>query len=533
MSGQPQTNGNLALNDKKVIVIEAAPKLETAKLRVAAYCRVSSDSTDQLNSFMAQLNYYTTLIGSKENWILADLYADEGISGTSAEKRPDFQRLLSDCRRGRVDKVLVKSISRFARNTKDCLETVRELKSIGVGVCFEEQHIDTSNMSGELLTTVFSTIAQKESESISAHMRWSYQARMKGGTFLPAAVPFGYVIQDKQIVVDEERAGIVHRIFQWYLTGSSMEEIAAQLNRESISVRTGQENRRWLHTAVSYILSNERYIGDSLWQKTYTTDTFPSQQIKSHGEREQYYAEGTHPPILDRETFAAAQELKHRRKEGRGVCYRQESPLHRKIVCGVCGTLYGRKIWNGKTFWVCRNHDDNKENCPSGRIPEDQIHAAFLRVYHKLRLQGEPILRQMISNLQSVRERRMLWSVDIVELNKGIADISDQDRMLADMNQCGLVDPDIFISQSNELARQLCAAKQEKERLMADAGDDTIPNTRELIETLEILPEFLPDFDGEIFADLVDRITAEEDGALRFRLKNGLELTETTERSVR
>ena len=139
----------------------------------------------------------------------------------------------------------------------------------------------------------------------------------------------------------------------------------------------------------------------------------------------------------------------------------------------------------------------------------------------------------MISDLQSVRERRMLWSVDIVDLNKRIADISDQDRMLADMNQCGLVDPDIFISQSNELARQLRAAKQEKERLMADADDDTIPNTRELLETLEILPEFLPDFDGEIFADLVDRITAEEDGALRFRLKNGLELTETTERGVR
>ena len=137
MSKQPQTNGTLALEPKKVIVIEAAPKQEAAKLQVAAYCRVSSDSTDQLNSFMAQLNYYTTLIASKENWTLVDLYADEGISGTSAEKRADFQRLLSDCRRGRVDKVLVKSVSRFARNTRDCLKAIRELKSIGVGVCFE------------------------------------------------------------------------------------------------------------------------------------------------------------------------------------------------------------------------------------------------------------------------------------------------------------------------------------------------------------------------------------------------------------
>ena len=533
MSKQSQINGNLALEPKKVIVIEAAPKLEAAKLRVAAYCRVSSDSTDQLNSFMAQLNYYTTLIASKETWTLVDLYADEGISGTSAEKRPDFQRLLSACRRGRVDKVLVKSISRFARNARDCLQAVRELKSIGVGVCFEEQHIDTSNMSGELLTSVFAAMAQKESENISSHMRWSYQARMKSGTFLPSAVPFGYVIRDKKIVVDEECAGIVRRIFQDYLTGLSMEGIAVQLNRESVPVRLGTETRKWMHTAISYILSNERYIGDSLWQKTYATDTLPARQVRNHGDREQYYAEGTHPPIIDRETFQAVQVLKCKRIEKRGAVQRQRFPLHGMITCGVCGTLYRRKVWNGKTYWVCRGHDRSRDNCPSGRIPEDEVHAAFLRLYHKLRFHGEPVLKQMIADLQSIRERRMLWNRDIVALNNRIADLSDQDRMLADMNRCGLVDPDIFIAQRNELAQQLRTAKQEKARLLDAGDDDTIPKTRELLETLETLPEFLPAFDGEIFADLVDRITAEETGTLRFRLKNGLELTESTERSVR
>lgn len=203
------------------------------------------------------------------------------------------------------------------------------------------------------------------------------------------------------------------------------------------------------------------------------------------------------------------------------------------IFCGECGALYRQRICRGKVFWVCYGHDRGKDVCPSGRIPEEEIHAAFLRVYHKLRLHGEPILKQMISDLQSVRERRMLWSQDIVALNQTIADVSDQGRMLADMNKCGLVDPDIFISQSNELARQLRAAKQEKERLLADGDDDAIPRTRELLETLETLPEFLPAFDGEIFADLVKWITAEGDGRLRFRLKNGLELAETTERSVR
>lgn len=343
MGKQPQTSGSLALEQKNVIVIEAAPRLEAEKLRVAAYCRVSSDSSDQLNSFMAQLNYYTTLIGSKENWTLADLYADEGITGTSAEKRPDFQRLLMDCRRGRVDKVLVKSVSRFARNAKDCLSTVRELKSIGVGVCFEEQHIDTSNMSGELLTAVFAAMAQKESQNISENMRWSYRVRMKGGTFLPAAVPFGYVLQEKKIVVDEERAEIVRHIFRDYLAGQSMAEIASRLNREGVLVRIGQESRKWHHTAVSYILSNERYIGDSLWQKTYATDTLPARQVKNHGEREQFYAEATHPPIIDKETFLAVQDLKGRRSEAHST----EVHLPLRPEHGGLSQLYARPAGAG------------------------------------------------------------------------------------------------------------------------------------------------------------------------------------------
>ncbi len=310
MSRRQQTTGSLALEQKKVIVIEAAQRPETQKLRVAAYCRVSSDSSDQMNSFAAQLNYYTTLISGKDNWTMTDIYADAGISGTSAQKRPDFQRLLSDCRRGRVDKILVKSISRFARNAADCLETIRELRAIGVGVCFEEQGIDTSEITGELLTAMFSAIAQKESESISGNMRWSYQARMKKGTFLPAAMPFGYRIEGRKIVIDEERAKIVRQIFHNYLAGQSMDEIAAQLNRENVTVRIGLENRRWIHSAISYILSNERYIGDSLWQKTYATDTLPARQVRNHGERQQYYAEATHPPIIEKEIFLAAQELK-------------------------------------------------------------------------------------------------------------------------------------------------------------------------------------------------------------------------------
>ncbi len=248
MGREGKISGNLALKEKNVIVIGATQRSETQKLRVAAYCRVSSDSSDQMNSFAAQLSHYTVLISNKENWTLTDLYADAGISGTSAEKRPDFQRLLSDCRKGLVDKILVKSISRFARNTKECLELIRELKSIGIGVCFEEQNIDTSNMSGELLTAVFAAIAQKESESLSAKMRWSYQYRMKSGTFLPSSVPFGYMLQDKKIIINEQNAEIVRSIFKAYLTGQGIPEITEQLNQNKTL------NRKWYCTMITRIL---------------------------------------------------------------------------------------------------------------------------------------------------------------------------------------------------------------------------------------------------------------------------------------
>lgn len=529
MGRRQQIDGNLALEQKKVIVIEAAQRPDAQKLRVAAYCRVSSDSSDQMNSFAAQLNYYTTLISGKDNWIMTDIYADAGISGTSAQKRPDFQRLLSDCRRGRVDKILVKSISRFARNATDCLETLRELKSIGVGVYFEEQGIDTSEMTGELLTAMFSAIAQKESESISDNMRWSYQHRMKSGEFITCKAPFGYRLKNGMLEIYESEAEIVRMIFDQYLSGQSKDEIAALVTTLGVPTRDGKGY--WQHSSISYILRNERYVGDALLQKEYTTDTLPYKKKRNHGEREQYYLIQSHPPIIDRKTFDAVKKLLDQRSKTMSKWER--GPLALKITCGICGTPFRRKVRNQKTYWICRKHYKDKNNCPMEQINEDEVHTAFLRAYHKLQNYGEPILKQMISNLQTIRERRMLWSLDIIELNKKISDINDQDRMLADMNKCGLVDPDIFISRSNALAQQLRTAKQEKDRILSAECDDTIPQTRELLEILETLPKFLPDFDGDIFSDLIDGITADTGNILRFRLKNGLELTETIERGVR
>ena len=196
---QKKVNGSLALKSPCVVVIPANTPEQTRKLRVAAYARVSSNSEDQLNSYAAQNAHYTELITSNPEWEFVDVYADKGITGTSAEKREDFQRLLADCRRGRIDKILVKSSSRFARNAKECLETIRELKALNIGICFEEQNIDTAELSGELLTAIFAMMDQKESESISQNMRWSYQIRMRRGTFVPATMPYGYTKKERQI----------------------------------------------------------------------------------------------------------------------------------------------------------------------------------------------------------------------------------------------------------------------------------------------------------------------------------------------
>ena len=192
-----------------------------------------------------------------------------------------------------------------------------------------------------------------------------------------------------------------------------------------------------------------------------------------------------------------------------------------------------KKICRGIAYWACLGHDKDRQSCPVQQIPEMEIQAAFLRLYHKLRLHGEPVLKQMISNLQSIQERRMLWSLEIMELNKRISDISDQDRTLASLNKLGLVDPDIFIAQSNQLAQQLRAAKLEKEKVLGSENDDTLSKTQELLELLETMPEFLPDFDEDIFAALVDRITVSSNNTIRFQLINGLKLRQPIERSVR
>lgn len=530
-----QTDGSLALQERqcRVITIEPTKAPHNAKLRVAAYCRVSSSSEDQLNSFAAQNRYYTDLIAGKENWGLVDIYADEGITGTSAEKRDDFQRLLSDCRRGLIDRVLVKSISRFARNTKECLEALRELKLLGISVQFEKENIDTAVMSGEMMTALFASFAQAESESISGNIRWSIQARMRDGSFIPSHQPYGYQLADHEIAVDVPRAKVVCDIFERYLSGQNTREIAELLNGMQIEAPE-LGDRVWTYKAVARILKNEKYTGDSLWQKTYRTDTLPTKERPNHGEQPQYYAYNTHPAIIDKTVFENVQKLIDARKKfHRLTRHNSQSPFQAITVCAHCGQYLRGKNINGTAYRVCRTHDTDSTACSLLPIPEEALSKAFLRLYFNLKHQGNTILGEMESSLQTIRSRRMLWSEDVIALNKKISDLSSQNQMLAQLKQQGFIDPDIFIYQSNELAQQLREAKRQKERLLDQSGDCTLNQTRELLDVLASGPDILESFDVELFQELVDKIIVESNTRIRFRLKNGLEVAETIERTMR
>lgn len=533
MSEKLLTEGTLALEEQqqRVIVINAVEKPQDIKLRVAAYARVSSSSDDQLNSFDAQNKHYSDLIRSRDNWQMVDIYADCGLSGRSAAKRDDFQRLLSDCRSGKIDRILVKSISRFARNTKECLEIIRELKLLGISVYFEKENIDTAKMSGEMMAAMFASMAQAESQSISGNMRWSCQKRMAAGTFIPSTVPYGYRLIERKIEIEPAEAEVVCGIYQAYLSGKGKDEIADELNNRKIASLSGKP---WQYRTISYILSNEFYAGDSRWQKRYMTDTFPPRLIVNQGERPQYYVEDNHPAIISREDFQKAQSLLQNRREQYAISQDvKENPFLQTIRCGCCGSPTRRSVSNGTTYWVCAAHKKNSRTCPVKPVPETAIRSSFQRLYYKLRHQAQPLLSEMLTNLQDIRSKRMLWSEDIVELNKQISDINSQNQMLAELNRQGLIDPDFFISQSNGLAAQLRTAKQKKERLLDTTGDKTISQTRELIEILENGPDFLDTFDQDLFRELVDQIIAESNEKLRFRLFNGLELTEAIERTVR
>lgn len=314
--------------------------------------------------------------------------------------------------------------------------------------------------------------------------------------------------------------------------GVDMQAIANRLNLESIPRRVSSKTQCWRISTIEYILSNERYVGDSLWQKTYQTRELPHRAKKNKGELEQYFLPDTHLPIIDRETFMKAKQLRLSRKQCPArIC--EGDILRKRLRCGICGgpfrSIYGRNTHS----YECQAKNRGSKKCTSLRTSETQLQQAFLRLYFKLKRHGESVLTQLITDLRTARNGSLLWSEGVVELNKQITDIAGQERLLLLLKQQGAVDPDLFLSRSDQLAEQRRTAKLKKERLLRSEEDHTIQRTQDLLDYLRSGPDTLSFFDEALFSELVEKIIVTNNKALRFRLINGLELTESIERTKR
>ena len=496
-----------------------------AILRVAAYCRVSSDSSDQLHSYAAQIHYYTDMIQNHDGWELVDVYADEGITGTRMDKREDLNRLLTDCRKGKIDKVLVKSISRFARNTRDCLASLRELSRLGVSVQFEKENIDTGTLTTELMVSVSGSLAQQESVSISQNQRMSYQRRMERGEFITCKAPFGYrLIDGKRLEVISDEAKLVRWMFNAYLSGHSLEWIAEQMTKTGVSTTDGKPY--WQCTTVLYTLTNEKYMGDSLCQKTFTT-AFPFTQRQNHGEADQYYIENTHPAIITKGTFEKVQELL-RQKSNRQKIPRQIYPLSRKVYCGQCGTPFARRVGkSGLVVWVCRKHDKGASKCTMGRIPESALYAAFVGMYNKLKQNAGIVLLPALKQMEELRDALQRDDPAMLAVNRAIAQASEQSHRVSQLQAAGLLDADACAAKFNEINARLAQLRAERRRLLQNEDiDDAIDALQRTADLIQCGPERLEGFDEGLFHDLVERIVVESQTCVRFYLRGGLELTE-------
>ncbi len=501
----------------EITIIPAKDRFDEV-VRTAAYARVSSSSEDQLNSFAAQIRYYTELLQNSTDAVFVDMYADEGISGTSAVKRTEFQRLMSDCRKGKIDRILVKSISRFARNTKDSLEAVRELKTLGISVYFEKEDIDTGEVSSEMMLAIYSQFAQEESMSISRNCRMGVHKRMMDGTYRTASTPFGYDYVDGELKINPTRAEIVKQIFDWYVSGIGMNEIAMRLNSR------GVRDEVWRHGTIRCILTNEKYIGDTLLQKRYTTDTLPFKAVRNRGEREQYYVKGTHEPIIEKTIFDNAQRMLAERNKPSGLS-KEHSPFSKKIVCGNCGNTFRRKPRKGCVCWVCRKHDESAENCNIRQIRETEFQSAFVRLWNKLQAHYKAILTPMLRQLETLSEREKSGNTQLAELRKEISEIKQQTYLLTILNSQGTLDGAYFTVRTQELDRKLLTAQKQLRTTLDDKDGERLDELRKLIGIFE-RAEQIDEFDEIKFGLIVEKITVLSESEIRFDLIGGIGFTE-------
>ena len=390
-------------------------KSANQKLRVAAYCRVSTDSEEQINSYKNQLAYYTEKIGGNPAWKMAGIYADEGITGTSMKHREDFKRMLRACREGRIDLILCKSVSRFGRNSVDVFRTIRALRERNIGVLFEKEAVDTRSMNSELILAFHSAFSQSESESIRENVRRGLHMAYAQGTVTIPSNTYGFCEgENGGIAIDPEQAQVIRSIYQWFLDGGSLQMIGKRLESQNVLSPRGKET--WSIATIRSILSNVKYKGDVLLQKTYKPSLFSEHAIENNGDLPKYYIAGCLPQILEPDIFDRAQEEMAKRVSKRPMSENAKTPFGRYsgkyalsavVVCGKCGALYRRVTWYRKgekqIMWRCGTRLDGKSNCPdSPTLEENKLQSAVMEAISKQYIRKDNALEVTMQSIRSV-----------------------------------------------------------------------------------------------------------------------------------
>lgn len=516
---------------KKVTKIDKIQpsKVAKKKLRVAAYCRVSTDSDAQLESLETQKTHYENYINSRDDWEFAGLYFDEGITGTKADKRPKLMRLIDDCKAKKVDFVITKSISRFSRNTTDCLDIVRTLLNLNIPVYFEKENINTGSMESELFLSILSGVAEGESTSISENNKWGIKKRFENGTYKLGYVPYGYRWENGEIIVDPEQAVIVKRIFSELLAGKGTDAIAKSLNTENVPTKKGG---RWTSSSIRGILANEKYTGDCIFQKTYTDSNF--NRHKNDGQLDQYYVADHHEAIISHEDFDAAAALIEQRANEKGIKrgsnkYQQRYAFSGKIICSECGDTFRRRIHTSiyvkYPAWVCNTHLTDTSKCSMLYLKDDDIKLAFATMINKLIYCHKLVLKPYLESLQANTSDKALLRIQ--QLETLLEQNAEQRETLHKLMAQGYIDQILFTQENNALLTQANDFRSDIEALNRSVTGDTskVYETERLIHFCE-RGEMLLEYSEDLFELFVDHIEVYSRQSIGFVLHCGLTFKE-------
>lgn len=526
------------MKEKVKLIDDTDMEMKQQKTKnVCAYCRVSTNISHQKGSYESQLEYYENMIRSTAGWNFAGIYADYGKSGTKEKGRTDFMRMLEDCEAGEIDIICTKSISRFARNTVECIQVVRKLKEMHIDVYFEKERIHTLSEKSELLLSIYSSVAQAESESISSNQKWSIQKRFLNGTYILPNPAYGYYTNENGLLeLDQKQAAVVRFIFDEYLDGKGVWRIAKSLNEQKIPTKTGKA--AWIGCSVYIILKNNVYTGDLLLQKTYSEDTVPFVRRKNHGEYRQVLIKNDHEPIITHEEYEAVQRMlkqkSNRTKENQEEQLEEISEFKGKVICGICSSSYNRQAKKDRTgkrnvTWSCARRIQTKDLCENDIIKESQLEQAFVIMWNKLSNHCDEILVPLVNELEQLQATPMIQE-QLERLEKQIQEQKKQREILNRLASGEMIDSAFYMEQQSVIEKRLTECQRAKEQCLQKYRQrKELTQTKELIKQLKKGPQYLESYDKTLFQAIVKQIIVNPN-ELIFQLKNGLQLTERGEK---